>query len=222
MAGNPDIPNVQARLRAAGTRLTWSSGEKLFREAEAAATVLLITRGHVKVTVTAPCGKSVILAIRGPGDLLGESAAIDGHGRSATVTALSDGEAVSVSRAEFARLVGRTPEVAADLIHILISRLRESDQRRLESGVYDVRTRTACWLLDAATYGERSGTGPGYAVHLTQTDIAEAVGASRVSVAKALHEFRDKKIIDIHRAVCRVIDPDRLRSIAQPANHHSC
>lgn len=214
--GNPDVPSGRARLRTVGTRIRWSRGAKLFRESEAAATVLLITKGHVKISLTSPCGKRVLLAIRGPGDLLGESAAIDGQGRSAAVTALTDVEAVSVSRDEFAHLVGRMPDVAADLIQILISRLRESDRRRLESGVYDVRTRTACWLLDAATYSERYGSGQGYAVRLTQTDLAEAVGASRVSVAKALHEFRDRKIIDIHRSVCRVIDPERLRSFAYP------
>jgi CRP-like cAMP-binding protein len=206
---------AQSRLSAAGTHRRWSRGDELIREAESTGNVLLIRRGRVKVSSTSPCGKKVIMAIRGPGDLLGESAAIDGKGRSATVTALTEVDAVSLTQIQFRQILLHTPQIALELLAILVSRLRESTRRRLELGVDDVPTRTAQWLLDAVTHGEPIGHGPGYLVRLTQNDLADAVAASRVSVANALKSFREDEVVLTERAAFHVLDPAKLQTFAR-------
>jgi CRP/FNR family transcriptional regulator, cyclic AMP receptor protein len=204
----------QGRLIAAGTRRRWSRGDDLIREAESTRNVVLIKHGRVKITLTAPSGKQVILAIRGPGDLLGESAAIDGQDRSATITALTEVDAVSVTRAEFWQLLRVAPDITHELLVMMSSRLRESTRRRLEQGVYDVPTRTARWLLDAAAHSDPIAGGAGYVVRLTQTDLADAVGASRVSVANALKRFRKENAVVTNRGAFHILDPGRLGALA--------
>jgi CRP/FNR family cyclic AMP-dependent transcriptional regulator len=211
-AGWPQLGRTGHRtLGTAGTHRRWARGDILIREAEVTCEVVLIKRGRVKISSASPCGKQVIMAIRGPGDLLGESAAIDGKGRSATVTALTDVDAVSLTRTEFTQLLRNAPEVTFDLLVMLTGRLREATRQRLELSVYDVPTRTARWLLDAAAHSEPIGNGPGYTIRLTQTDLADAVGASRVSVANALRLWRKENTIATNRAVFRVLKPERLR-----------
>ncbi|ONI71256.1 hypothetical protein ALI144C_48690 [Actinosynnema sp. ALI-1.44] len=207
-------PAGQRRLSIAGTHRRWARGDDLIREAEPACGVLLIKRGRVKISSATPCGRHVIMAIRGPGDLLGESAAIDGRSRSATVTALTDVDAISLTGKEFTELLRTAPDVVFELLVMLTGRLRESTKRRLELSVYDVPTRTARWLLDAAAQGEPINGGPGYAIRLTQTELADAVGASRVSVANALRVWREEEVIATSRAVFRVLKPEVLRGWA--------
>jgi CRP/FNR family cyclic AMP-dependent transcriptional regulator len=217
-AGWPQLsPAGQWRLSSAGTHRRWARGDNLIREAEATCDVVLIKRGRVKISSVSPCGKRVIMAIRGPGDLLGESAAIDGKGRSATVTALTDVVAVSLTRRQFTQLLHDAPEVTLELLVMQTGRLRESTRQRLELSVYDVPTRTARWLLDAAAHSELIGNGPGYTIRLTQTELADAVGASRVSVANALRRWREKDAIATNRAVFRVLKPEILRKWAHPS-----
>src|SRR5882724_5036372 len=95
----------QRKLIAAGTPRRWAPGQILIRESDTTDHVVLIICGQVKISSAAPTGRQVLLAIRGPGDLLGESSAIDGEVRSATATALTAVEAVTLTGAEFQRFM---------------------------------------------------------------------------------------------------------------------
>nr|CEL20921.1 cAMP-binding proteins-catabolite gene activator and regulatory subunit of cAMP-dependent protein kinases [Kibdelosporangium sp. MJ126-NF4]CTQ95565.1 cAMP-binding proteins-catabolite gene activator and regulatory subunit of cAMP-dependent protein kinases [Kibdelosporangium sp. MJ126-NF4] len=201
-------------LIAAGTQRRWSQGQVLIRESEASDHVVLVTGGRVKVGVTAPSGRQVIMAIRGPGDLLGEVSAIDGDVRSATVTALTDVTGVSLTGAEFHRFMLDAPSVTVELLKMVVGRLREATRRHLENGAYDVPARTARLLVDyARDYGEP--VRGGLTVKLRQSELAEAAGASREAVAKALKTFRDAGAVRTNRCSLDVLEIDLLDRFAE-------
>jgi CRP/FNR family cyclic AMP-dependent transcriptional regulator len=203
----------QTELIAAGTSRVWQSGETLMRESDATDHVVLITRGRVKISSAAPSGRQVLLAVRGPGELLGESSAIDGGARSATITAMTRVEAIMLTGSEFQRFLHRTPAVAFELLKIVTGRLRESTQRRLEYGAYGVPTRTALLLIHyALTMGEQMGGR--ITVKLRQSDLADAAGASREAVAKALRTLRDVGAVRTNRCSFDVLSLDLLYEFA--------
>ena len=206
----------QGRLIAAGTPRRWSPGQVLMREFEATDHVVLITDGQVKISSAAPSGREVLLAIRGPGDLLGETAAIDGQVRSATVTALTPVAAVTLTAVEFLRFINTTPTVAVELLRMVVGRLRESTRRRLEGGAYDVLTRTALLLIDYATSYSREINGT-ITVNMRQADLADAAGASREAVAKALRVFRDAGALRTTRGRFEILRIEVLREYADSA-----
>jgi CRP/FNR family cyclic AMP-dependent transcriptional regulator len=203
----------QRKLTAAGSARGFSPGQVLIRESEATNHVVLITSGRVKISTAAPTGRQVILALRGPGDLLGESSALDGEVRSATVTALTEVKAVVLTGAEFQRFLHSAPTVAMELLKMVVSRLRESSRRRLEFGAYDVPTRTALLLIDYAVSCGEPTTG-GISIKLRQSDLADAAGASREAVAKALKVFRDAGAVRTHRCSFDVLSLDLLHQFA--------
>src|SRR6185312_11135220 len=95
------------------------------------------------------------------------------------------------------------------LLKMMVGRLRESTRRRLENGAYDVLTRTALLLIDyAMTCGEQ--TSEGISIKLRQTDLAEAAGASREAVSKALKVFRDAGAVRTNRCSFDVLSLDLL------------
>lgn len=76
-------------LLGLGRELSFASRAPLLRQDEPSSHILLIINGWTKVTTSAPNGYEALHALRGPGDIVGESASLTGRPRSATVTALS-------------------------------------------------------------------------------------------------------------------------------------
>ena len=72
-----------------------------------------VEQGLLKVSMIAPTGAERILAIVGPGAIVGELSTIDGLPRSASVTAVRDSALTFVSRAAFQASPTRTPRCTA-------------------------------------------------------------------------------------------------------------
>ncbi|MEQ3552488.1 Crp/Fnr family transcriptional regulator [Pseudonocardia nematodicida] len=192
-------------IRDAGRIRSWSAGAHVIRQGERSDSVVLLRSGSVKVLAHSPVGKQVVLALRGPGDVLGEFGALDELPRSAGVVALTDADGWVVPASQFrARLTAR-PDDAVMLLRLLVSRLREADLRRLEFGSLDTTSRVAV-LLVSMDDGEWIG--------LTQTEMGEAVGASREATVKALARLRSAGVVETGRGRVRVLRSDLLRRAA--------
>ena len=77
-----------AALRSVGTPRRWREGAVLFGVGDGSDHVLLIRSGRVKVWSMSTRGAETMLAIRGPGSVIGEFSAVDGQPRASAVTAL--------------------------------------------------------------------------------------------------------------------------------------
>src|SRR5262249_56329272 len=126
-----------AELEAAGTERQWRRGAVIYRESERSNWVVILRSGRVKVSSDTSGGIEVVLAVRGPGALLGELSAIDREPLSATVTALEPVTALVVPMAKFERYLNTHGRVAFLLMRQLALRLRDADRKRVEFGAYD-------------------------------------------------------------------------------------
>ncbi|APE33956.1 hypothetical protein BOX37_08210 [Nocardia mangyaensis] len=188
----------------------------LMHEGDRSEHVVVIEHGRVKVTSAAATGKQALLAIRGPGDLLGELSAIDGKERSATVTALSQVTATLVPGSAFRDLLIGDGQIAFALLRVVVDRLREADVQRLEFGAYNVTERIARLLVDyARRYGEQGDDGVIITLPLSQEELAHAAGASREAVSKALKRLRDLGVLRTGRRRIELLRPDLLADIVK-------
>ena len=117
-----------ADLRRGGRPRRWERGATVFTEGDVSDWALVLTSGRVKVSSHTANGTEVVLAVRGPGALLGDMSAIDGEPRSATVTA--DGELVcqGITLWDFQPLVQRNPTMAWTLLQTLAGMLRQAGE----------------------------------------------------------------------------------------------
>jgi CRP-like cAMP-binding protein len=113
-----------ADLHAAGRRRAYGPGVTLFHEADDSGPVVVLLSGRVKVATVGVPGREAIIAVRGPGDLIGELSAIDGGPRSATVTAATDLVCYGLTFWEFRPLVERNGTIAWKLLQAMAKRLR--------------------------------------------------------------------------------------------------
>ena len=86
-----------------------------------------VEQGLLKVSMISPSGGERILAILGPGAVVGELSVIDGKPRSASVSAVRDSALSFISRASFNAFAAAHPEVYRHFVTLLASRLRDTD-----------------------------------------------------------------------------------------------
>jgi CRP-like cAMP-binding protein len=204
-------PAARSRLLDAGTPRHYRRGEVVFHAGDPATFVVVIVQGRAKVTAAGPEGVEVVLSLRGPGDLVGELAAVDDDAlpRSARVSALDPVTCRVVRSAEFRTVLGEHPDVGLELLRMLSARLRSADRRIVEFGVYDTTRRVARLLADLA--GRPGPTRRPGTVDLSQDDLAGLVGASRESVVRALAALRSLGLVTTARRRVEVVDMAALR-----------
>jgi CRP/FNR family transcriptional regulator, cyclic AMP receptor protein len=152
------------------------------------------------VHVIRPDGAEVILAVLGPGEVVGEMSMADSLGRSADVVTLQKSVLLWLDRITFGSSLGESPVLARNLAGMLSRRLRLTNAHLLSMATLDVPGRVASQLLALAReYGEETEEGVRIPVRLTQADLAALVGASRVRVNQALGYFRKHGLVSMDR-----------------------
>jgi CRP/FNR family transcriptional regulator, cyclic AMP receptor protein len=148
--------------------------------------------------------------VLGPGASFGEVALLlpDAR-RSATVSALEDGETRSVFRDDFTRIQREHPGVKDVLLRVLADGLRRASDRIVEAHFVDAETRVRRRLVELAeVYG---GDGEAAAIPLTQEDLAAMAGTSRATVNRVLRSEQREEAVALRRGLVSVRDVAALR-----------
>jgi CRP-like cAMP-binding protein len=171
----------EAIARVARAR-RWPSGAGIHRRGEESGELVLITRGRVRLSVLAPGGNALSLRHAGPGSMIGEVGVLGGGPHPDDAAAITEVEALAVARSDIHRLRAERPAIAGALIAALCERVRSTSDQLESIALYGVEARLARLLLAHA-----GGASPFHPVDLglTQTEVAELIGASRPKVNQA-------------------------------------
>jgi CRP/FNR family transcriptional regulator/CRP/FNR family cyclic AMP-dependent transcriptional regulator len=205
-------PDRLAGLASKLAARSYRRGEVIFHKDDPGATLFVIKSGQVKITSTSPEGEDLILAILADGDFFGEFSLLDEGPRSASATAMEPTQAAVLHRGDFLEVISGDPESVSDVLAAVTERLRRTDLLLEDAVFLDLPGRLAKRLLEL---GEKRGveTDRGLEIDLriTQQEIANAVGASRVAVNKLLGAFQDKGLVQIDRQHITILRPEELR-----------
>jgi CRP/FNR family transcriptional regulator len=186
-------------------------GEQVFVEGDPGDALHVVVAGKVKICRTTPDGRENVIAVLGPGDLLGELAIFDAQPRGASATAVTDGELATLAERDFHGWLAEHPGVSLDLLRALAVRLRQTNEAMADLVFADVPGRIAKTLLGLAErFGSPDGTGVRVAHDLTQEELAQLVGASRETVNKALADFAARGWLRLDGKAVVLLDVERL------------
>jgi CRP-like cAMP-binding protein len=204
--------DVLEALREHGRTVSYEIGERLLQEGDPGDSVVVILGGRVKVTHTDSEGRETVLDFRGPGELVGELAALDQGPRSSSVTAIEPVEALLVPAGAFRGLLER-PGFSLELLGMLSRRFRDADRKRIEFGSSDSVGRAAARLVELAErYGEPTDDGVVIALPISQEELAGWTAVSRAGMASALRTLRELGWIETDRRRVTVRDMEALRA----------
>lgn len=188
---------LSSRLFAKTRPVSLGADQTLFLAGDAGDGCYRVDDGLLKASVLSPTGGERILAIFGPGAVIGELSMIDGAARSATVTALRDAKLQFVSRAMFDAFGADNPDVYKHLVVLLAGRLRDTNGALIATSFLSVKGRVARALLNLSdAFGHDVGNGRILVRQkMTQSDLAAMAGIARENVSRVLQDWMKRKVV---------------------------
>ncbi|CAN5239392.1 cAMP-activated global transcriptional regulator CRP [soil metagenome] len=186
---------IVAELAKGGDTRTWEPGAAVVTEGDMADCMYIVHSGELRVVVAGAGGRNVELDTLRAGDFFGELM-LDGERRSATVEVTLRAQLTRVTRTEVERVLASRPDLAFHLIQRLVQRVRTLTHTVSRLASVDVYGRLV-GLFEALAVdqgGRRVVPGP-----LSQTRIAERLGASRAMVNRLLHDLTQGGYIEVSR-----------------------
>ncbi|HBR58744.1 MAG TPA: Crp/Fnr family transcriptional regulator [Blastocatellia bacterium] len=190
---------------------TYPKGSLLFLEGQASNGVYVLCKGQVKLSICSPAGKSIILRIAEPGEVLGLNAAVNDTLLDSTAEVLENCHVNFVRKSDFVRLLEQYGSACFNAVKQM-SREYNAAHRQIRSlGLsHSVGDRLIKLLL-----GWCGQNGNGEAIRLranfTHEEIAEMIGTSRETVTRILKDLRDRELVSQKGAHMVIHDRDRLR-----------
>ena len=208
-----DAAERDACEHLASEEIFWA-GTELCGQHDNTSDVLVIKSGWAKVTVETG-NRTQIIAVRGPGDVVGERAAITGGFRSATVVALDNVRALVISAGRFRDIIAEHPHVLEVLNRQEFERLAEDADSGFAHDRVGVERRLAGLLLELAL--RRGGYQPDGSVTITlpmsHQELADWVDAHPEAVESYLNSWRRLGIIHSAGQHITVVDAAGLEKI---------
>jgi CRP-like cAMP-binding protein len=191
----PEILGTLLFANAKPVRL--ATGEVLFIAGDPSDGCYRVEQGLLKVSIVAQTGTERILAIVGPGAIVGELGTIDGLPRSASVSAVRDSALSFISRPAFAAFAETHPEVYKHLVLLLTARLRDIDSVLAAGSFLPLKGRVARALLDLSEAFGRDVGGGRILINqkISQSDVAAMAGIARENVSRILNEWVRAKLV---------------------------
>jgi CRP/FNR family cyclic AMP-dependent transcriptional regulator len=181
-------------------------------EEEVGSTMFIILAGRVKISRISDDGREVILSILSDGDFFGEMSLLDGHTRSANVTAIEDSELLVIRREEFLQTLRDYPQVAINLLKELAQRIRKSDEHIKSLSLQDATGRVASTLLRIA---EDSGLFRKGQVEISelplQQDLANMAGTSRETISRVIKSLSEDGYLRKQGGKIIILDYEKFR-----------
>lgn len=201
---------------------TFMPGEHVFSERDPGDRVYVIESGIVKITRRLAGEHDHLVAIAGPGDIVGELSVLDPGPRSSSVVALTSVAAGWLDRAVLHSWITEHPGVSQILLQLLARQVKRRYRQLTDMAAADAESRVARQLSDLATrFGLFTADGVNLQAIVTVSELGELAGAAPPALNQILDDFADVGWIRRLDHGVLVVDQDalELRAILPAENH---
>lgn len=184
-------PETRADLARIGFLQRWTAGQVLFQRGDRDDRMLAIVSGRIKLSITTPQGRELVLTSLGKGEVLGELALLDGEPRSTDAMATEATTAILLSRDRVLQLAERRADLPLAIARHICGQLRRATFQMESIALYDLQGRLVRYLLMAARQKAPQDGGPDVRLDLglNQSDLAAVLGATRSRLNNALQDL---------------------------------
>jgi CRP/FNR family transcriptional regulator, cyclic AMP receptor protein len=192
----------------------YAKDEVIYLRGDPGTAFYIIASGKVKIALTSPDGKELILRRLGSGDFHGELALLDDEPRSADAIATEASVLLVLQRDAFRQFLAEHADTATKLLATLSQYLRRNTELIQDATFLDVPARLARVLLELAAQPDRSGlVAPGAVIpdRVKQGELASLVGATRESINKWLGAFEKQGLIRYDKGQITLLRPSGLK-----------
>src|ERR1041384_1763201 len=214
-----DLPR-EALIKLQNIKATsvYPKGSLLCLEGQPPRGVFILCTGRAKLTTTSAEGKSIILRIAEPGEVLGLTAVVSNSPYEASIETLEPSQANFISQRDFVQFMQEYPDVGVKTVKQLTHNCKcaygEIRSIGLSNSVPEKIARLVLtWTEQPLNIPRKSPHEIPLRVTLTQEEIAQLVGTSRETVSRILSDFRRKGWLRVKGATWTILDKPALKNL---------
>ncbi|HEX4921275.1 MAG TPA: Crp/Fnr family transcriptional regulator [Candidatus Bathyarchaeia archaeon] len=178
--------------------VVFPEGAVIFAEGETPRGIFMLSQGQAKLTTTSRDGKTFILRIAKPGEILGLHSVVTDKPYDATVETMQPCQLNFVNREDFLRFLKEHSDACLQAAQQISRQCLDAYEVVRSIGMsHSVSRRVAKFLLASATDGQVRKGVVRVKLVLTHEEIAQVTGTSRESITRILSEFREKDIAEL-------------------------
>ena len=208
-------PDERNALSSLGAARDYPAGATLCLEGDPTTLVFVLLRGWVKILSTTRDGHEVVRALRGDGDIVGETAGETTGRRNATIQAIGRVRALVVPHDKFSSFLDANQGADRAYRRVVNQKWNDTDTMLRRYAGTTGAQRLAALLLDLA---ERHGRDVDGATHLamplSQQELASLAGTSRATVTRAFSNWRKRRLIQTGQRRITILDQTALGKLA--------
>src|SRR5215475_5870423 len=201
-------PPALKDFNAVRSTSTYPGGAVLYLEKQDPRGVFVLCAGEVKLSISSSAGRTMILRIAKPGEILGLMAVLTKTPYEVTAETLHPCQIAFIRREDFLNLLAKHPEIHRGVVKQLTTLYSGAcEQLRTVGLSASAPERVARLLLEWASDGKPTKSGTQIKLPLTHEEIAEFVGTTRETVTRTLSDFRAKNLVTIQGSSLTVANP---------------
>src|SRR5246127_3567588 len=192
----------------------YPKGATLFVEGQPARGVFILCSGRVKLSTSSADGKTLILRISEPGEVLGLPATITGTCYELTADVIEPGQANFIPRNDFLNFLRDNGEAAlrvaqqlGETYHAAISEMRTIGLS------HSAAEKLARFLLELTTKDDKDKGSTSATLTLTHEEIAQTIGSSRETVTRLFSDFKKKQLVQVKGSTVIIKNKAGLESL---------
>jgi len=170
----------------------------IFVEGQRPRGVFVLCQGQAKLSITSRDGKTFILRIAKPGEVLGLHAVIGGTAYELTAETMQPCLLNFVDREDFLRFLKEHGDACLHAAQHISRECQDAYEVIRSIGLSrSVSARVAKFFLESATDGRVTKGAVHASLALTHEEIAQLMGTCRETITRTMAEFRKKDIVEL-------------------------
>ena len=197
----------------------YPAGAVLFVEGQVPRGIFVLCKGSAKLSINSPSGRTMIVKLAEPGEVLGLSATISGKPYEVTAETIDPCQVNFVKRDDFLRFLKDDVEACFKVAEQLGEKYHNACKEVRSLGPsHSAAEKLAALLLEwSAKNGEAAKPAPRLTIRLTHEEIAQMIGTSRETVTRLFAEMRKRQVVQTKGSTLVIRNTAALREIA---NHN--
>jgi len=189
-------------------------GAVIFIEGQSPRGIFMVCQGQAKLSTTSREGKTFILRIAKPGEVLGLHAVVTGMPYEVTVQTMQPSQLNFVNREDFLRFLKAHGDACLHAAQQISRECRDAYEVVRSIGLsHSISTRVAKFLLESALEGKVTDGAVRVKLVLTHEDIAQLTGTTRETITRILSEFRKQDIVELKGSTLTIRNKDALERL---------
>jgi len=195
---------------------TYPGDAVLFVEGQAPRGVFVLCQGRVKLSFSSSDGKTLILKIAEPGEVLGLSATVSGKPYELTAETIDPCQVTFIKREDFIRLLHAHADFSFRIAELLSEKYNSACREiRALALSHSAEEKLAKLLLEWSSKKVQGKHDGRVRLALTHEEISQMIGTSRETVTRLFADLKKRQIVHASGATLMIRNKAALESMAR-------